>query len=196
MGRGRAHKIVMPMPSYLTLIIPSPGSFQRQRRPKQRGHLPLSPNPEGAAFRSQVLRTCPHTGPFSLWDFMGFPGMGGTASPSLLPSSSKLTFPPAPYMHPGSPAPHSCCVHAAPSLAQPPADRQNPSGILSLWQRRNQHQGSHLFHVQEAAMRRKQGGQKGEVQKIGCGGPESGGRNISIISTAFNHTVSSWSPPG
>lgn len=125
-GRERAHKTVMPMPSFLTLIFPSPESFQRQRRPKQRMHLPLRSKPR----RRRLVLLGPQDLPMC-WALqpMEFYGFSSDERQSIPISYTQQQYCSLSLLLPtctaGSLAPYSCCVQAAPSLAQPPA-----SGIL------------------------------------------------------------------
>lgn len=127
------------MPSFLTLIFQSPESFQRQRRPKQRGHLPLRSKPRSGSLRSWVIRTCLCTGLFSLWDFMDFPAMRGKASPTPIPSNNTVHFP--------SSSPPLLCTRSSQSgpasciWDSPPAVEKESTPGLSF------------IHVHEAAMR-------------------------------------------
>lgn len=68
----REVETVRPMPSFLTLIFQSPESFQRQRRPKQRGHLPLRSKPRSGRLALLGHQDLPMHWTFQPVGFYGF----------------------------------------------------------------------------------------------------------------------------
>lgn len=131
-GGGELTNIVTPMPSFLTLIFPSPESFQRQRKTQreralapegqtQKG-LPCALKSSGPAY-ALGFSVCGIWWIFQCWE---------AKHPHLLYLATVLlTFLPSSSPHalqaPLLPT-HSCSVHAAASLAPPPADT-----AASIW---------------------------------------------------------------
>lgn len=168
-GGGELTKIVTPMPSFLTLIFPSPESFQWQRKTQreralapegqtQKG-LPCALKSSGPAY-ALGFSVCGIWWIFQCWE---------AKHPHLLYLATVLlTFPPAPHRHyrPPCSLPTPALRMLLPAWPRLLQTQQHPSGILSLWLRRSQHQGSpRLFmRMGQARKRKEEGdGQKGKI---------------------------------